>query len=473
MRPRATARSPARLTLLALEDRLVPDAMAVGLAVGAAPGQAPTVSLYDGAGHLERTIPAFEGTFTGGVRVAVMDLNGDGVWDVVAAPGPGGAPRVRAFDGKDGHLLADFYAYDPASRAGVSVAAGPIGGGRFGIVTGQDAGGSAAVNVFSTAGALLRSFTPFEAGFAGGVHVAVAPGSPAGGPALVAAAGPGGGPRVRVVDAGTFAPVYDFYAYEPTFTGGVNLAIGDVTGDHLSDVVTAPGAGGGPRVCAFDMATGKGVDDFMAGAAAERGGTQVGVDLAGPGASARVVAAVAGAAGLRTFDPATGAEDPAGGGAAAPAAGMAAVPYAGGGAVAMTSCNAPACQLAVPSQAVGVYHEGEVIHPHIIVKTEALLCPGSAQAWMSTSGSYQNATANLDYVPNTNVYPVPTGVTGDTGVDVPIPILADLRVEPDEVLSLDLQNCVNCTPTPDDYTGNIKGNIRTTAGAGAGGSGRT
>src|SRR5687768_5184989 len=64
--------------------------------------------------------------------------------------------------------------------------------------------------------------------------------------------GPGGPPRVQVFDASTGAIVGDFLAYEATFTGGVNAAVGDVNNDGFSDLVVGAGVGGGPRVRVFD-----------------------------------------------------------------------------------------------------------------------------------------------------------------------------------------------------------------------------
>src|SRR5438045_2768183 len=47
----------------------------------------------------------------------------------------------------------------------------------------------------------------------------------------------GGGPHVRVVDGDTGAEVRSFFAYDPTFTGGVRVAVGDVNGDGVADIV--------------------------------------------------------------------------------------------------------------------------------------------------------------------------------------------------------------------------------------------
>ena len=60
---------------------------------------------------------------------------------------------------------------------------------------------------------------------------------------VVAVSGPGGPPLVSVYDGATgqFAA---FYAFDPGFTGGLNVAIGDVTGDGRADLIigtTFPG----------------------------------------------------------------------------------------------------------------------------------------------------------------------------------------------------------------------------------------
>src|SRR5262245_38688108 len=70
---------------------------------------------------------------------------------------------------------------------------------------------------------------------------------------LATGAGPGGGPHVRVFDAAG-AEVASFFAYDPRFTGGVRVAVGDLTGDGIDDLVTAPGPGGSPLLKAYDGA---------------------------------------------------------------------------------------------------------------------------------------------------------------------------------------------------------------------------
>ncbi len=259
-------------------------------AVGPDAGAAQQVQVYDAqTGHFMFKFFAFDPNFTGGVRVAVADVNGDGVRDVIVASGPGGPPRVKVIDGTklnqlqangeiaNSALLASFFAYDPTFMGGVNVAVGNVDRDNdLELVTGAGATGGPHVKVIDGAklnqlqangeiadGALVGSFFAYDPSFSGGVNVAVADVNADGAADIITGAGPGGGPHVKVIDGtkltqqvnsqiANSALLGSFFAYDPRFTGGVYVAAGDLNGDGHADIVTGAGAGGGPHVKVID-----------------------------------------------------------------------------------------------------------------------------------------------------------------------------------------------------------------------------
>jgi hypothetical protein len=247
-------------------------------------GLAAPVVVFSRPGGTEKfRVSPYGAGFKGGIRVAVGDVNGDGTLDVVTAPGRG-TPVVRVFDGATGapltSALGSFNAYDPGFTGGVFVAAGDVNGdGLADVVTGAGAGkGGPHVKVFSGGtGTPLASFFAYDPAFRGGVRVAAGDVDGDGLADIVAGAGKGReGPRVKVFDGATLEVVADFYPFDPAARGGVFVAAGDLNGDDLAEVVTGPERDGDPHVRAF---TGSGVPfaSFFAYDRAFRGGIRVAV----------------------------------------------------------------------------------------------------------------------------------------------------------------------------------------------------
>ena len=106
-------------------------------ATGADKGGGPHVRVQETVtGRFISDFLAYDSAFRGGVRVANADVNGDGVPDIITAPGPGGGPHIKVFDGTDLHLIYSFMAYDIDFTGGVFVAAGDVNGdGKADIIT--------------------------------------------------------------------------------------------------------------------------------------------------------------------------------------------------------------------------------------------------------------------------------------------------------------------------------------------------
>lgn len=144
------------------------------VAVGAAAGGAPSARLYDE--HLEPITDAFSAydpRFRGGVHVAVGDFDNDGSPDLVAGAGAGGGPHVRVF-GRDQAIKAQFFAYSQKFTGGVYVAMGDVDGdGRQEIVTGPGFGGGPHVRVWNRNAEVKSQFFAFDSKKNGGARVSV------------------------------------------------------------------------------------------------------------------------------------------------------------------------------------------------------------------------------------------------------------------------------------------------------------
>ncbi|QEL19486.1 FG-GAP repeat domain-containing protein [Limnoglobus roseus] len=286
-----------RLHLLDLEARNVPAFLAgAEVAVGADAGSPPIVRLLDPASQNETdSLLAFDPTFYGGVRVAVGDVNGDGTPDLVCAAGPGGGPAVKVFDGKTGAATA-FFAFDPSFTGGVNIAVGDVDGdGKGEIIAGAGAAGGPEVTVFDGAGHALRSFFAYEPDVRSGVRVAAGDVTGDGKADIVTGPGYGGGPDVRVFDLSTSAtgPVHardGFFAYDPSFIGGVYVGTADLNGDGKAEIVTGAGAGGGPVVGVFDGSGGR-INAFFAYDPTFRGGVRIGAAQLTDGPGADIITA--------------------------------------------------------------------------------------------------------------------------------------------------------------------------------------
>lgn len=239
------------------------------LVVATAPdaGQVPLIKLYNPlSGKLRTSFYAYNPSFTGGVRIATADFNGDGSQDIVTAPGPGGGPHIRVFDGVTASMLGEFFAYDVGFTGGVYVAAADVNGDHHpDIITGAGAGGGPHVRVFDGAtGGIITEYFAYSPAFTGGVRVAAGDVNHDGRADVLTGAGPGGGPHVQVFDSTSGAVIRSFFAYPAGFTGGVWVTAGDYNGDGYADIVTGAGEGGGPLVRFFDGRNGIIMRDFYA-----------------------------------------------------------------------------------------------------------------------------------------------------------------------------------------------------------------
>lgn len=161
------------------------------------------------------------------------------------------ATQVKTFD-QAGALVQSLPLNEKALSSGAEIAVGDVDGdGEFEYILAPTTG-PASIFVYSRSGALEHSFPVFDGKFTGGVNVTVGDLDADGIAEIVVAAKAGGGPQVEIY-TGAGKRSTSFFAYRTSFRGGVDVAIGDINGDGVKEIVTASGYESPGHVRAFSV----------------------------------------------------------------------------------------------------------------------------------------------------------------------------------------------------------------------------
>ena len=246
-------------------------------------GDSSLVRVVDSAGNKQTEFYAYDAEFKGGVRLAVGDVDGDGVDEIITGAGPGGGPQVRIFE-MDGTFVKQFFAFSSTTTHGIFVGVGDLDGdGADEILTSPDSGGNGEVRWFNFLGEQNGFVKPFGNSTTS-LRVAAGNVDGDGDDELIVGGGSGNKPTVLIFDGtGTF--VNSFEAYATTYDKGIYVEAGDLDGDGQDEIVTGTDYGGGPHVRAF-KSDGTVVSSFFAYDEFFRGGVRVAVaDLDNNGTS--------------------------------------------------------------------------------------------------------------------------------------------------------------------------------------------
>ena len=195
-------------------------------AQGSAAGTTSIVTVLNADGSVRFSKSVFAPAFLGGVRVAIGDVNGDGVKDVIAVPGFGGAGVVLVLD--------------------------------------------------STTGNVVRTLTLYANDFRGGLFLEVGDSRNLGYDQVLVGAGNTGGPRITLLDLKLNTVLLNIFTTDFTTRGGVgSLDISDVFRNKGQDIVVGSGPSNSPLVSVFNATTGQRIGSFAPGTTFDTSGIRV------------------------------------------------------------------------------------------------------------------------------------------------------------------------------------------------------
>jgi hypothetical protein len=233
------------------------------IVTGNGPGQVGLVSIRNASNQLLQEFYPFGTDYSGGVYVAVGEVTGDGNDAIVCGTGAGTTAVVKVFEFIDGgiQLISTFQPFGPNFTGGANVAAGNVTGplvtsGNTGaadeVVVGMASGGSqVAVFGYNDSSGTptyyeLRSYQAFGTNYTGGVTLAVADistqtGSTADDYASVITGMATTLPRIAIwnVQQPTVTLQAEYMAFNtanPANHHGINVAAGDTDGERGAQI---------------------------------------------------------------------------------------------------------------------------------------------------------------------------------------------------------------------------------------------
>lgn len=220
--------------------------------VTAGPGEKPIVKIFDHLGQFQYQFLAYDPKFQKGFKITTADLFKDGSPEIITAPNEGGSAHIRIFDNL-GFLYYGFFAFDEEIYSGASVAVADVNGDyQQEIIVGAGFGAEPIVKIFDPYSNYISEFYAYDSSYKGGVNVLTADLDNNGIAEIITAPYIGYKPEVKVFDyiGNTLS---SFLAYAPGFWGGVNLASADIDNDGLPEILTGAGFSGGAHLRIYDQ----------------------------------------------------------------------------------------------------------------------------------------------------------------------------------------------------------------------------
>jgi len=205
-------------------------------------GQLDKIIGYNGlvsislSGNKTISFNPYDKKFSGQLSLAMYDFNNDGTKELVVAPRTNGGPHVKIFNLKGQALSGGFMAYDQNFHGGVNIAVGDINNDGQGEIIAAPANNSTPfVKIFTNKGVLVGSFMAYDKKYLGGVSVAVGDVNGDGISEIITGSAHGGA-HVRVFNQ-ALNILAQYMAFNITDKSGISVMVADVNGDGKNEIL--------------------------------------------------------------------------------------------------------------------------------------------------------------------------------------------------------------------------------------------
>lgn len=190
----------------------------------------------------------FEEGYKGGDTIAHIDLNGNGVRDVLVASGA----NLSVWR-DDGQPYLSVFPYTANYKGSLRVALGDATGDSFPeIFVAPSDGYPAPIKVYSRFGELVKDeWFPYGKTYKGGYSLALGNVEGDEKEEIIVGAGKTRQPTVTLF-GGNYTRLREWLGFEKTFRGGVSVAAGNLDGSGFEEIVVGAGPGKSPIIRVFD-----------------------------------------------------------------------------------------------------------------------------------------------------------------------------------------------------------------------------
>lgn len=198
-------------------------------------GSQAIVKIYNAYGVEKDALPAYSSSFKGGCYVATGDTNNNKQAEIITGAGFGGGPQIRIFEiGKE---IKNFFAFAKTARQGVRVLANDLGSdGTAELITYSNLNTPAEYDIFGNDGHLIATYKLKDLNNNG---LSLASGDFNGdGIKEIAVAG-GFGNKSNIKINSTDGKLIKEIIYSQDYLGGLNLSAGDVNGDGKDEIIVS------------------------------------------------------------------------------------------------------------------------------------------------------------------------------------------------------------------------------------------